>query len=65
MLDSNLMYVGVVNGRVWVGLGWVYKTHLPIKTHLTNCFQPNQIIMGKPQPTQLPNYQNYQNAPKV
>ena len=21
--------------------------------------------MGKPQPTQLPNYQNYQNAPKV
>ena len=27
--------------------------------------QPNLIIMGKPQLTQLPNYQNYQNAIKV
>ena len=23
------------------------------------------MIMGKPQPTQLPNYQNYQNATEV
>ena len=27
--------------------------------------QPNPIIMGKSQLTQLPNYQNYQNAIKV
>ena len=27
--------------------------------------QPNPIIMGKPQPTQLPYYENYQNSPKV
>ena len=27
--------------------------------------QSNPIIMGKPQPIQLPNYQNYQNDPKV
>ena len=27
--------------------------------------QPNPIILGKPQLTQLPNYQNYQNAIKV
>ena len=42
------------------------------KTHTRNtnlkCKQnlkPNPIIMGKPQLTQLPNYQNYQNAIKV
>ena len=56
-------------GLGWALLGWVYKTHLSIKTHLTNLFrtqtQPNPIIMGKPQLTQLPNYQNYQNTPKV
>ena len=33
----------VIRGVKWVSLGWAllgwaYKTHLPIKTHLTNCF---------------------------
>ena len=52
---------------VWGGHNWVgyIKLIYPFKTHSSNQIQPDPIIMDKPQPTQLPNYQNNQNATKV
>ena len=57
---------------MWSGYNWVeyIKLIYPLKliyliAYNPNPTQPNLIIMGKPQPTQLPNYQNYQNATKM
>ena len=64
------LQLGVSNGWVWGGHNWVghIKPIYPLKPIRLIVSNPNPtqpIIMGKPQLTQLPNYQNYQNAIKV
>ena len=50
-------------------MGWV-GFELEVISYMGNkwvneFYVPKPIIMGKPQPTQLPNNQNYQNASKT